>query len=113
MKKFIAILTAVFALLAPNFALADETYSCIDVNKDLHFVLYENNLGMRGGHLYMKNIQVAVLEAERINDISIHAKVKGNTADTKFIFNSSRETIYISLGDTVEELCKARVRKFN
>ena len=91
-------------------ALADETYTCLGTNTGLHFVVYEDGNTPRGGHMYINNIQVAVLDTRRINDISIRATVRSNTVNTEFVFNRSREKIYIELRDTSREVCDARVR---
>ena len=109
MKK-IFILTLILSIINfPNFAFADEVFICQDKNKDLHFVLYEDANGTRNGHMYIKNIQVASLNTYRVNDITIRASVKGNSPDVEFIFNRSREQVFITIRDSVEEICNAKV----
>ncbi len=111
LKKLLVItaLTASFAL--PTLSQADEVYSCTGKNSALHFVIYTNiNNTPRGGHMYINNLQIAVLKTSRMNNISIHAKVKGNTANTRFILNKSRQAVYIHLNGTESKVCNAQVR---
>ena len=111
LKKLLAItaLTASFAL--PAISQADEVYSCKGQNSALHFVVYTDaNDKPHGGHMYINGLQTAVLKTSRMNNISLHAKVKGNTANTTFIFNKARKAVYIYLGNTERKVCNARVR---
>jgi hypothetical protein len=98
----------VFSLHA-GIAYADQIFRCTDTNNSLHFVLYENASGTSGGHMYLNNIQAAVLHTRRINNISVRGTIAGNTAPTEFVFNSSRRKIYIELGGASNVVCNARV----
>ncbi len=105
--RFLATATALIALTALP-ASAAGVFSCTDRNQSLHFVFYGD--GNQGGHMYMNNLQVAVLDTYRVNSISVRATVAGNTASTEFVFNSDRQMVYVELGDTSTELCAASVR---
>lgn len=108
--KNLTFCTTFFTLaLGCNAANADQVFSCIDTNNTLHFVLYEDASGTRGGHMYLNNLQTAVLNTYRVNDISVRGTVAGNTAQTEFVFNSSRQKIYIELNGSSEVVCNARV----
>lgn len=107
MKK-IVLAAAVASVFAPLSASATGVFHCTGKMQGLHFVYYGN--GNSGGHMYLNNIQVAVLKPYRVNDISVRASVGGNTAPTEFVLNSSRKKIYVELNGTSSELCKAQVR---
>lgn len=92
-------------------AQADEVFQCTGDNSSLHFVIYEDGNTPRGGHMYINNIQVAVLDVYRFqgNDWSARASIVGNTAGTEFILNRSRAEVYVTLGGTESQVCAARV----
>lgn len=107
--RLIAILSAM-TLFGAGAANAHQVFSCNDQNTGLHFVVYINaDNSPRGGHMYINSIQTAVLNTYRVNDISIRGTVAGNTANTEFVFNTSREKVYIELSGTSREVCSARV----
>ncbi|NOZ33616.1 MAG: hypothetical protein GXP01_11285 [Alphaproteobacteria bacterium] len=110
MKKLLLITVSVGIIATATAAKADQVFSCIDENTSVHFVLYEDGSGTRGGNMYINNIQVAVLDTYRVNDISVRGTIVGNTADTEFVFNSSREKVYVELSGTSEVVCSASVR---
>jgi hypothetical protein len=110
MKKIALVVLSLGMAGAATAAKADQVFSCIDENTSLHFVLYEDGSGTRGGNMYIDNIQVAVLDTRRINDISVRGTIAGNTVDTEFVFNSAREKVYIELSGTSEVVCSASVR---
>ncbi len=103
------VLVALSGFLAATPAQADEVYSCQGQNSAMHFIIYENGDTPRGGHMYLNNLQTAVLDAWRVNQHSIRARVAGNTADTQIVLNKARRQIYIEIGNTSRELCDARV----
>lgn len=107
MKLILA--TALAVSTFASAASATQVFRCTDVNTSLHFVLYEDASGTRGGHMYINNIQAAVLDTYRVNNISVRGTVAGNTAPTEFVFNSSRQAIYIEIGGTSELVCSAAV----
>ncbi len=109
MKKSFLLATLLGLSLHVTIANADQVFRCTDTNNSLHFVLYEDASGPRGGHMYLNNIQTAVLHTRRINDISVRATVAGNTAPTELVFNSSRKKIYVELTGTSNIVCNARV----
>ncbi len=114
LQKSVVALVGGAALLAGTIAAnATETYTCSGQNEGLHFVIYEDGDTPTGGHLYINNIQVAVLNAWRLtnNLVSIRASVVGNTADTQFILNKSRQQVFIVLRDTESVVCDAIVRE--
>ena len=102
------LLTTAFAAL-PAAAIADQVFVCTNTNNTLHFVLYEDSSGTRGGHMYMNGLQTAVLDTYRVNDISVRGTVQGNSAQTEFVFNSSRQQVFIELTGSSELVCDARV----
>ncbi len=100
MKKLLVIMivVAIAAGLAMEALSADRKthqYRCENQNKSLYFVIYETDGEITGGHMYFENIQVAVLEPYRMNDITIRAKVAGNTADVELGFNKSRKLVFV------------------
>ncbi len=107
MKKILA--TALVFSSLSTMAMADMAFQCSDRNTSLLFTLYEDNSGMRGGHMYINNIQVARLDTYRVNDISVRGNVVGNGAEVEFVFNSSRQAVYIEIGNTSELVCNAQV----
>lgn len=84
--------------LAALPASADGAFSCTDRNRLLHYVFHGD--GNQGRHIYLNNLQVAVLDTYRVNAISVRAKVAGNTAPTEFVFNSDRRMVHVELGGT-------------
>ncbi len=109
MKNTVLCATLLIMGLGHGYAIADQVFSCIDTNKTLHFVLYEDASGTRGGHMYFNNLQTAVLNTYRVNNISVRGTVAGNTAQTEFVFNSNRKKIYVELSGSSEVVCNARV----
>jgi len=61
-------------------AMKTHQFRCTDRNQSLYFVVYENNGNLTGGHMYVENMQVGVLEPENAGTNVIKAKVAGNTA---------------------------------
>jgi hypothetical protein len=55
-------------------------FRCTDRNTSLHFVVYQQGGDLSGGHLYVENMQVAVLTPENAGTNVIKAPVVGNTA---------------------------------
>ncbi|MCP3970615.1 MAG: hypothetical protein GY717_09925 [Rhodobacteraceae bacterium] len=108
MKRLFVTLAAVGLCLAPLSAAATGVFHCTGNMNGLHFVFYGD--GNSGGHMYVNNIQTAVLNTYRVNDISVRATIAGNTTNTEFVFNSAREKVYIELTGTSNEVCMARVR---
>lgn len=94
----------------PTLTQADEVYSCKGAVSDLHFVIYTNGDKPRGGHMYLKSIQTAVLDPYRMNSITIRAKIVSNTAKAELILNKDRKAVYITLRDTTRKVCDATVR---
>ena len=110
MKKLLFAAT-IFGLIGySGAASADQVFFCNDNNTSLHFVLYEDGSGTRGGHMYIGGIQTAVLDTYRVNDISVRGTVAGNTAPTEFVFNSDRQQVFIEINDASEVVCNATVR---
>jgi hypothetical protein len=66
--------------LAAPLAMKTHQFRCTDRNQSMYFVVYENNGALSGGHMYVENMQVAVLEPENAGTNVIKAKVAGNTA---------------------------------
>ena len=106
-----AVAAFVSATAMTGAAHADEVFQCTGSNTGLHFVIYENGNTPTGGHMYVNNIQVAVLNVYRYqgNDWSARASVAGNTAGTEFILNRDRREVYITLNGTDSLVCSARV----
>lgn len=107
MLKPIALALTLSALAST--AAADQVFICTSANTSLHFVLYEDASGMRGGHMYINNIQAATLTTTRVNNITVRGTVDGNTAGTELVFNSSRQAVYIEIGSASELVCDAQV----
>jgi hypothetical protein len=61
-------------------AMKTHQFRCTDRNQSMYFVVYENNGNLTGGHMYVENMQVGVLEPENAGTNVIKAKVAGNTA---------------------------------
>ena len=61
--------------------------------------------------LYLHGIQSAVLDTYRMNDITVRARIAGNTAPTELILNKSRQAVYVTLGDTTNKICDATIRE--
>ena len=87
MKKFLpcVLLVAAAALgaAAPGAAaqqMRSHTFRCADRNKSIHFVVYETNGNFKAGHMYLEDMQVAVLAPEKAAANVIKAAVVGNTA---------------------------------
>jgi hypothetical protein len=55
-------------------------FRCTDKNTSLYFVVYEKGGSLAGGHMYVENMQVGVLEPENAGTNVIKASVAGNTA---------------------------------
>lgn len=106
-SRLAAVALATAAMTLP--AQADQVFMCEGSNAALHFVVYENNGQPTGGHMYVSGLQTAVLDVKKINQWTVHARVSGNTADTYFTLNNSRNEIYVNLGNTQKALCNARV----
>ncbi len=107
MKPILSALAGIAMLATP--ALADEVFVCTDTNTTLHFVLYEDSTGPRGGHVYLNNLQTAVLDTWRVNQITTRGRIVGNTANTELVFNSDRRVVYVELADSSEVVCNANV----
>ncbi len=88
MKKSVSlvILVAALAITATGIggaappAMKTHQFRCTDRNQSMYFIVYENNGTLSGGHMYVENMQVAVLEPENAGTNVIKAKVAGNTA---------------------------------
>ncbi len=112
MKKLlvIALIVAAAAILAFQVQSVDQKthqYRCQDRNQSLYFVIYEVDGKIDRGHMYFENIQVANLEAYRMNSITNRAKVKGNSADVELGFNKSRKLVFVAnkKTGTTEDRC--------
>jgi hypothetical protein len=110
--KFAAAAAAFLSAAAmAGAAQADEVFQCTGSHAGLSFVMYENGNTPTGGHMYINNLQVAVLNVYRYqgNDFSARASVVGNTVGTEFILNRSRKEVYIVLNGTDSLVCAANV----
>src|ERR1044072_6536261 len=75
-----ALLLAALASGAAAPAMTHDQFRCTDRNTCLYFVVYENNGSLSGGHMYVENMQVGVLNPENAGTNVIKASVAGNTA---------------------------------
>ena len=76
-----ALLAAALAYGAGAPVMKTHQFRCTDKNTSLYFVVYENNGALSGGHMYVENMQVAVLNPENAGTNVIKASVVGNTAN--------------------------------
>ena len=118
MKKSIslAILTAALAITASAIggatppAMKTHPFRCTDRNQSMYFVVYENNGALSKGHMYVENMQVAVLEPENAGTNVIKAKVVGNTAtNIAFQLHKDGKVMVANYGSSPSrvEVCKA------
>ena len=92
-------------------AMKTHQFRCTDRNQSLYFVVYENNGSLSGGHMYVENMQVGVLEPEQAGTNVIKAKVTGNTAtNIAFQLHKSPGSVMVAnygSNPSRVEVCKA------
>lgn len=121
MKRKLALGTTVFVALAalttfgyvvkpPTPVTKTHVYRCTDRNLSLHFVIYETDGTLNGGHMYVENMQLGVLKAEQAGTGVIKASVVGNTA-TNIAFQLHKSGMVMVANDSSNpnrvEVCKA------
>ena len=75
-----ALLLAALAYGAAAPQTKTHQFRCTDRNTSLYFLVYERGGNLSGGHLYVENMQVGVLNPENAGTNVIKASVAGNTA---------------------------------
>lgn len=119
MKRMIPIASVIAATLVvaalvygtSSPAMKTHQFRCTDKNTSLYFVVYENNGQLSGGHMYVENMQVGVLEPESAGTNVIKASVAGNTANNiAFQLHKSPGSVMVAnYGSSPNrvEVCKA------
>ena len=105
-----ALLLAALAYGAAAPAMKTHQFRCTDKNTSLYFVVYENNGSLSGGHMYVENMQVGVLNPENAGTNVIKASVAGNTAtNIAFQLHKSGSVMVANYGSSPNrvEVCKA------
>ncbi len=92
-------------------AQADYVLSCTGKNTALHFVLYEDTSGFRGGHMYLMGMQIAGLAARRLDNRWLVATVNGNTASTELQFDTLDGQVFVSIHGSNQHVCQARISR--
>ena len=104
------LLLAALAYGAAAPAMKTHQFRCTDKNTSLYFVVYENNGSLAGGHMYVENMQVGVLNPENAGTGVIKAPVAGNTAtNIAFQLHKSGSVMVANYGADPKrvEVCKA------
>lgn len=108
---FAALTLAALAYGASSPAMKTHQFRCTDKNTSLYFVVYENNGSLTGGHMYVENMQVGVLQPENAGTNVIKASVAGNTAtNIAFQLHKSPGSVMVAnYGSSPSrvEVCKA------
>ena len=105
-----ALALAALAYGAAAPAMKTHQFRCTDKNTSLYFVVYENNGSLSGGHMYVENMQVGVLNVENAGTNVIKASVAGNTAaNIAFQLHKSGSVMVANYGPNPNrvEVCKA------
>ena len=106
-----ALLVAAIAYGAAAPQTKTHQFRCTDKNTSLYFVVYENNGSLSGGHMYVENMQVGVLNPENAGTNVIKASVAGNTAtNIAFQLHKSPGSVMVAnYGSSPSrvEVCKA------
>ena len=106
-----ALLLAALAYGAAAPATKTHQFRCTDKNTSLYFLVYESDGKLNGGHLYVENMQVGVLNPENAGTNVIKASVAGNTAtNIAFQLHKSPGSVMVAnYGNSPSrvEVCKA------
>lgn len=106
----LAALTTLGYAVKPAPVTKTHVYRCTDRNLSLHFVVYETDGTLNGGHMYVENMQLGVLKPEQAGTGVIKASVVGNTA-TNIAFQLHKSGMVMvanySSNPNRVEVCKA------